>query len=167
MGLVLFYTVEDADGDKSKIEIPVDDSVFALDTASFVIGAGWDIINPLVNGTLVTAGFTIEVDIAGFTNAAAAVISDVQEKAEFVYRATTGLIKRISLPTFIETFFTNAGAGKDVDTSQSAVAAFNTMMLDGIPDALVAPQYVTPVNVHGDDLDVFVAGHQAWGKNRR
>lgn len=163
----LFFTIADADNDKSKIEIPVDSSLFALDTAGFVIGAAWDVINALLTGHLVAAGFSIEVDISGFTNAAANVLSDVQEKAEFVFNTTTGIQKNLSIPTFDETLFTLAGAGKDVDTTQSAITAFNTMMIDGIPDALVAPQLIQPVNIHGDDVTAFIAGHEAWGKRRR
>lgn len=163
----IFYTMEDADGDKSRIEIPVLVADLLDADIDFVVGAAWDIINPLVNGHLVTAGFTIEIDIAGFTNAAAAVISDVQEKAEFVFRDVAGFIKRISLPTFIETFFTSAGAGKDVDTSQASVTAFNTMVTTGIPDAVVVVTPVPVVSLHGDDVTTFVSGHQAWGKNRR
>lgn len=163
----IFYTLEDADGDKSRVEIPVTVADLLDADIDFVVGAAWDIINPLVNGHLVTAGFTIEVDISGFTNAAVATIADVQEKAEFAFRTVTGFIKRISLPTFIETFFTSAGAGKDVDTSATEVAAFNSMIIDGIPDAVVVVTPVPVVDLHGDDVDTFVKAHQTWGKNRK
>lgn len=166
MPLTFFYTIADGDDDKSIVSLPVDETLDDL-TADYMLKYAWDIINPLINGTLVSAGFTYETDISEWTNAAAAAISDVQEKAEFVYRAVGGFIKRISLPTFVETFFTGSGAGKEVDTTQSAVTAFNTMIVDGIKhsDVDVAPAPV--VTDHNEDIEVFVEGHQAWGKNRR
>lgn len=168
MPMNIFYTIADGDNDPSVINIPVAaiDLVDGIDLP-FIIEYGWDIINPLINGTLVNAGITMYVDIADFTNTAAAAISDVQEKAEFVYRAVGGFIKRITLPTFIETFFTGAGAGKEVDVTQSEVTAFNTLMTAGFHEALVSTDPVTPVTDHDEDLTTFVKGHQAWGKNRR
>lgn len=168
MATTIFYTVADGDNDPSVISIPVS-FVDTLDGAglAYAVGYGWDIINPLINGTLINAGITIQVDIAGFTNTAAAAISDVQEKAEFVFHAVGGFLKRISLPTFIETFFTGSGAGKEIDVTQSAVTAFNTLITGGFHEALVSTDPLTPTTDHGEDIDAYLEGHQAWGKNRR
>lgn len=168
MATTLFYTIEDADGDQSVISIPVS-FVDTLDGAglAYAVGYGWPIINALISGHLVNAGITIEMDISGFTNAAADVLSDVQEKAEFVYRAVGGFIKRISLPTFTETFFTASGAGKEVDVTQSAVTAFNTLITAGFHEALVSTDPLTPTTDHGEDITTYLKGHQAWGKNRK
>jgi hypothetical protein len=168
MATTFFYTVADGDNDQSVISIPVQffDSLTGSSLA-FALKYGWDIINPLLNGTLVNCGVTIEVDISGFTNASADVLSDVQEKAEFVYRAVGGFLKRISLPTFIETYFTGSGAGKEVDVTQSAVTAFNLLMTGGFHEAIVSTEPITPTTDHGEDLVSFLEGHQAWGKNRR
>lgn len=168
MASTIFYTIEDADGDQSVISIPVSFlSTLDGDAFAFAVEYGWDIINPLLNGTLIKAGITVEVDIAGFTNVAAAVVADVQEKAEFVFRAVGGFIKRISLPTFIETFFTGAGAGKEVDVTQAQVTAFNTLITAGFHEALVSTEPLTPVTDHMEDITTFVEGHQSWGRNRR
>jgi len=168
MATTVFYTVADGDNDPSVISIPVS-FVDTIDGAGlfFAVEYGWDIINALLNGTLINAGVTIEMDIAEFTNAAASAISDVQEKAEFVYRAVGGFTKRISLPTFIETFFTGSGAGKEVDVTQSQVTAFNTLIIDGFHEALVSTDPLTPTTDHGEDVTTFLEGHQAWGRNRR
>lgn len=167
MSLTVFYTIRDADNDTSTISFQVDETAWLIhNDHAFLMEAAWDIINPLVNGQLVTAGFTWQVNVGDFTNAAAAVISDVQEKAEFVFEAVGGFIKRISLPTFIETFFTNAGAGKEVDITQAPVLAFIGLMEDGVPEQLVP---VTPIPVktdHGEDVTTFLEGHQSWGKRR-
>lgn len=168
MATTVFYTIADADGEQSVISIPVN-FLDTLDGAAlaFAVKYGWDIINPLLNGTLVNAGITIQMDIGAFTNAAAAAISDVQEKAEFVYRAVGGFLKRISLPAFVETFFTSAGAGKEVDVTQAQVTAFNLLITDGFEEALVSVNPLNPVTDHNEDLTAFVEGHQSWGKIRR
>lgn len=167
MASTVFYTIADANGDQSVISIPIN-FVDTLDGAAlaYAVEYGWGIINPLLNGQLINCGVTIQVDIADFTNAAAAAISDVQEKAEFVYRAVGGFLKRISLPTFIETFLTGSGAGNEVDVTQSEVTAFNTLMISGFHEALVSTDPLTPVTDHNEDITTFVKGHQAWGKNR-
>ena len=168
MATTIFYTVSDGDNDPSVISIPVNFED-TLDGAAlaYAVKYGWDIINPLLNGTLINAGITIQMDIAAYTNAAAATISDVQEKAEFVYRAVGSFLKRITLPTFIETFLTGSGAGKEIDVTQSEVTAFNTLMTAGFHEALVSTQPLTPVTDHNEDLVTYIEGHQAWGKNRR
>ena len=159
-------TIADADNDKSIV--PID---FSGGFTGDIVGLAenvWAIVNPLVNGTLVGASVTLEVDISDFVNVAAAAISDVQEKAEFVF-GTIGnaFLKRISLPTFIETFFTGSGAGKTVDVTQSAVTAFISMMEDGVDDGGGTPVEINPTTSHGEDLINFVSGKQAWGKERR
>lgn len=168
--LTFFYTIADADDDKSIIELPVDVGIADGVDFDYMVKYAWDIINPLINGTLVTAGFTFEADISAYTNAAAAAISDVQEAAEFVFRAVGeagNFIKRISLPTFIETFFTGSGAGKEVDVTQSAVTAFTTMVIDGIKEADIDLSPSPVATNHGEDITAFVKGRQKWGKNRR
>lgn len=164
----IHYTIADADNDLSVITIPVE-FLSTLDGGAFAFAVeyGWDIINPLLNGTLVSAGITVDIDIAGFTNTAAAAIADVQEKAEFLFHAVGGFVKRISLPTFVETFFTGAGAGKEVDITQSQVTAFNTLITAGFHEALVSTEPLLPVTDHGEDIDAFLEGHQAWGRRRR
>jgi hypothetical protein len=167
MASTIFYTVADANGTPSVISIPVT-FVDTLDGAglAYAVGYGWNIINALINGQLIKAGITIEMDISGYTNVAAATISDVQEKAEFVFRAVGGFIKRITLPTFIETFFTGSGAGGEVDVTQSEVTAFNTLITAGFHEALVSTDPLTPATDHGEDITTFVDGFQAWGKGR-
>lgn len=162
----LNLVIEDADGDKSVMAID-----FAGGFAGNIDGLienAWAIVNPLVNGRLAGASVTLEADISGLVNAAAAAISDVQEKAEFLFREVTGnFLKTITVPTFIETFFTSAGAGKEVDLTQSAVTAFVTMMTDGVGDGGGTPVEIEPTTSHGEPLTALKVGRQAWGKSRR
>lgn len=162
----LNLVIADADGDKSVM--PIDFSgAFTGDIVGLAENA-WALVNPLVNGQLVGASVTLEADISGFVNAAAAAISDVQEKAEFVF-GTIGneFLKRISIPTFIETLFTGSGAGKTVDVTNTDVAAFITAIENGIDDGGGTPVEINPTTSHGEDLFGFVSAKQAWGKERR
>lgn len=159
------FTIMDADGDKSVIGIDFDGG-FAGNIDG-LIENGWAIINPLVNGTLASASVTIEADITGLVNAAAATISDVQEGAKFVFKSLGGFLKTITLPTFIETFFTGSGANKEVDITNSSVAAFVTAMTDGWDDGGGTPVEINPTTSHFEDLSSLVKTHEAWGKTRR
>jgi hypothetical protein len=161
-----FFTVEDGDGDKSTITINGSDAP-GMNYEEAIENA-WAIINPLVNGHLVSAGVTVIVDISGLTNAAAAAIADVQEKAEFIFRAIDSRFKAtITLPTFVETFLTNTGAGKLVDLTQAAVIAFVDMITDGIADSAGTPVESNPTTSHEEDLFALVTAREAWGKSRR
>lgn len=91
------------------------------------------LVEPLIMGQIVGAGFTIEVPVNGvIVGAAADVFADVQEKAVFAFRTINGHLKRISIPTFNEVFFSGGGAGSTVDITEPDVAAFVDAMIDGI-----------------------------------
>jgi len=170
----LFYTIVDGDNDKSRIELDIDPTNFTLANAPDVLEFGWNFINPLINGHLLNAGFTVTVDVEAFvSNPAVAAIADVQEKATFALRSVAGFLKHISLPTFIETFFTSSGSGKVVDTSQTAVANIITMFEAGVPVVLVPTDpdddYAQITDIRGEDIPDggFVSGVEDWGKRRR
>ncbi len=161
----LNLVIADADGDKSVFSLDFSGS-YAGNVTDLIDNA-WAIVNPLVNGQLVGGSVTIEADITDYVNAAAAAISDVQEKAQFVFKSLGGFLKTVTLPTFIETFFTSSGAGKEVDLTQSAVTAFVTMVEGGVGDNAGTPVTIIPTTSHGEDLFSLVTARQAWGKTRR
>ena len=160
----LNLVIEDGDGDKSII--PIDFSGGFTGDILGLLENAWAIVNPLVTGRLAGASVTLEADISGFVNAAASALSDVQEKATFVFRSVEGYLKTISIPTVLETIFTGSGAGKTVDLTNTDVAAFVTMMTDGVDDGGGTPVEINPTTSHGEDIAAVVRGHQSWGKNR-
>ena len=164
-----FFTVIDADGEPSRITFELDPTHLTFANVDGVLENAWDIINPLLNGQLKKIGITYETDIGTFTNAAANVLADVQEKATFFFRSVTGLAKRITLPTFIETFFLGAGKNKEVDTSATEVASFIAMcdFSTGIPNPDDVDNPIRVVNIHGDLLTTLDSATQEWGKNRK
>lgn len=160
------FVVQDADGDKSII--PIDFSGGFTGDIDGLIENGWAILNPLLNGSLVGASVTIEADISSLTNAAASAIADVQEGAKFLFRSLIGNFpKTITLPTFIETFFTSAGAGKEVDMTNASVIAFVSMIEDGWDDGGGTPVEINPTTSHGEDIGSLEKATQSWGKSRR
>lgn len=166
MPFTIFYNIADASQPKnhvSRVEIPVDPAA-ALTTVQGAIETMWNLINPLTTGTLQSAGVTIEADVSAFTNAAAAVLSDVQEKAEFAYRTVNGFLKRVNIPAFDETLFLAAGASDLVDTADTDVAAFNLAMVLGIPYGV--GQFLAVVNDHDEDIEDFESATENWGKRR-
>lgn len=160
MPIVLFFTMTDGD-DTSRVEIPIPDAT-PLAAAAALVPAAAALINPLVNGGLLSAGFTVYVDVPTF-GPVAALIADVQEKAEFVFRTAGGFIKRLNLPTFIETFFVGGGSGKEVDTTDPDVQAFIDFMTDGIA---AGGSTNPPVDYRGDDIETLVEARQNWGRRR-
>lgn len=162
---VVNLVIEDADGDVSSVGVDFS-GAFTGDVTG-LISALWALVNPLVNGKLVGGSVTLEADITSYVNVAAAAISDVQEKAQFVFQSIDGFLKNISLPTFVETLFTNSGAGKTVDLTNADVIAFVTAMESGWDDNGGTPVTVTPTTSHGEDIFSLKEARQSWGKNRR
>src|SRR3972149_1428064 len=88
--------------------------------------------------------------------------ADVQEKARFVFRTVGGFFKSISLPTFVESLF-SAGS-KDVDLTDTDVAAFVTAMIAGI--TVASTETVEPSDVREADITELEAASEAWGNAR-
>lgn len=163
-GVSFYYTIQDSKGQTSTVEIPFLYTSLTAVTVTILnaaIAAWGELIDPLVNGGLKSAGVKIEVDIATF-GATAALVADVQEKAEFIFRTDGGWIKRLNLPTFIEDFFFPGTS--NVDTTDTDVAAFITAMEDGITVSAVDFE---PTDTRGDDITEVVTATENWGKRRR
>jgi hypothetical protein len=163
MAVAIYFTVQDSDGDKSTFEFwfPETTPFGALAAGVPAIAA---LVNPLVNGGLVTAGFKVEIDISVSWGPIAALISDVQEKAEFSMRTVNGFLTRLNLPTFDENFFV-VGTG-DVDVADPDVAAFIDFLEDGIT---VGGELLEPSSPRGSTEDVATVERavENWGKRRR
>src|SRR6185369_9039520 len=127
----IFFEIQDVDGDKSTITIPFPSTISLTNLSALVTGVS-ALVNPLINGGLLAAGARITFDLSGTWGPTAALLSDVQEQAQFLFRTVGNYPKLLNLPTFIETLFTNGGADKTVDLTDTDVAAFVDMMESGI-----------------------------------
>lgn len=159
MAVSLFFTIQDAKGDKSTVEIPFP-SATAVGVLAAAVPAVAALINPLVNGGLVAAGFKVEVAVPAW-GPTALLVSDIQEKAEFQFRGVNGFLKRLNLPTFDEAFF--VPSSKNVDTADADVAAFTNFMTDGIT---VSATLIQPTDIRGDDLVTLEKARENWGRAR-
>ena len=158
----LFYVVQDGNGDTSRIEIDLPTGTAIANVLS-AVGAFGALLNPLLTGGLLSAGFTVEVDISGTWGPIAQLLSDVQEKAEFVVRTANGFLKRLNLPTIDESLFASGGSSTELDLADDDVAAFVAALEDGVT---VNATVVAPVDSRGDDLVTVIKGRENWGKRR-
>ena len=158
MPISVFYRIQDAKGDTSTITIPIPDAT-ALTNVTGYVNAMASILEDLINGTLVEAGFAVSVAVTPWQLAAP--ISDVQEKARFVFRGVNGFLKSISLPAVLESIF--SPGSREVNQADPAVAAFITAIVDGVE---VDGTDIEATDIRGDDLTNLVQATEAWGRMR-
>ena len=166
MAITIFYTISDGSipAHVSKMEFPLHAST-SFDNAVAAVEAIWNLVNPLTSGRLVSAGFSVEADIAGFTNPVAQVLADIQERAHFVFRTVNGFLKRFGVPEVAESIFGSGGAADTVDTANPDVAAFVAAMETGVN--ILPAGLVTVTDRRGENLEVLESAVEAWGKTRR
>lgn len=160
----IFFIVTDAKGDASEIAIQIPIATSFADYPRLVRALG-DLINPLITGGLKQAGFRATVDLGAFGwGPVALLVSDVQEKGEFVFRTVNGFLKRLNLPTFDEQFFVpNSNL---IDLADPLVAAFTDAMVDGVDLTALGGTTVDPVDTRNEDLVALTRATENWGKRR-
>ena len=159
MAINVYYRIADAKNDTSTVMIPLPSTVAITDLNDYVTDLA-AIIQPLVNGTLLEAGFAVGVSVVPWPIAAG--ISDVQEKARYVFRTAGGWLKSLSIPTVLESIF--SPGSREVDTSDPDVAAFVTAMVDGI--TVASTNNIEASDRREDDLTNLVQATEAWGRAR-
>jgi hypothetical protein len=107
--------------------------------------------------TGVSINFALDLSGLGLKTVANA-LSDVAEKAQFIWNTVTGSIKKIfRIPTFSESL---VQAGTDaVDTADLAVAAFVTANTNGI---VVTGGTVAPTNSRDNDVVSLASARQQF-----
>lgn len=169
MPYFIYFNVEDDGGDTSMIEIPFK-STTAITDLPKLVPAFAALLNPLIQGGLKNAGFRVEIGGSpGSWGPLPGALSDVQEKAEFVFKTASSVgnfIKRISLPAIIDSII--GTHTKQVDLTDTDVAAFVTAMEDGVDlTSAGGSGVVQPCDVHEDDLTAIQGAVEAWGKRRK
>ena len=161
------YTVQDGKGKQSVIQVPIPYATTPTNARAFVRAMG-AVIGPLVTGKLISAGVTLEVPIGEITGfpSSASTVSDVQEKGFFSFRSAVNSLRRMTIPTILETLF-NVGAST-INQSHADVAAFITAMEDGVDVSGVGGSgTIQPSDGRGEDLTAIEEAREAWGKYRR
>jgi len=158
---VNFY-LTDGKGKESVVTLPIPSTVAVTDLIPFALSA-WDLINPLVTGGNVVA--RVSIPVPGIVSANPVGSGDVQEIGRFLFRAANGALKRLGLPTFLESKMV-PGTG-DIDTTDADVAAFVTGMTTGIDTTGDGGSgVIQPCNLWESDLDSLEAAFEDWGKLR-
>lgn len=164
MAIHLTFTIQDEKGDTSVIDIPVPGAT-PLTDIPYLLQAYADLLNPIVQGGLVQAAAKVVGTVSGW-NTTAAAGSDVQEKASFLIRTAGGFLKRLGIPTILESIF-NTGS-KDVDLGHTDVAALVTALETGIDiSGAGGSGTISACDYREDDLVNVEAAYEDWGKRRR
>lgn len=161
----LYYTIMDDKGQTSKVTIPFPDSLGIANVPAAVQAIG-DLLDPLISGGMMSAGFSYDVDISGFGwNASPILYIDVQEGAKFVFRGVNGFLKRLRLPCFKENkMLPNSNK---VDQTDTDVAAFATAMVDGVDlTSYGGTGTHAASDVRGDDLTSLQDAYESFTRNR-
>lgn len=159
MPFLYSLTLRDADGNKSNVIVPFDESGMTL--ASIVEG-GEDLvglIDPITGCVVERVGVSLDIalpDDGEKTDPVAG--SNVQEGANFGFSAAgTGYRSTIRIPGFLESLF----SGKSVNTVDTDVAAFVDAMVDGYA---VTADTVPPTDKYGNDLDGLISAVKTFRK---
>jgi|SRR5215207_391721 len=159
MPITIFYNLIDAKNQVSRVEIDVPTATATANVITLIPLVA-ELIQPLVAGGLQSAGFTVEVDVSAGFGPIASLAADVQEKAEFVFNVAGGFIKRLNIPTILESVF-NPGTA-EVDIADPDVAAFVDFMTDGITSGAL----IAPVDSRNADITTLKVARENWGKRR-
>lgn len=161
---LLTLSIEDAGGEISPVSVYIGDSGTggAEDEESFLdtyLVPLWDAIKPLINGVLVKAQVTVEYPLSAFSNNTPTAISDVEEKAFFTLLPCDKSLRavRLSLPTVKESIFTNLGAGKNVDFTNSDVQIFEALLTHDLDE-----NGIDMVDSHGNEICQMLEGIALW-----
>jgi hypothetical protein len=123
----IFIQFRDADGDVTTRSWEVPNSV-AITDVPILAAELMDLMVPLINGTIVKAGYTAEVTVPVLV---AQALSDVQELLAVGARTTNGFLKRMHLPTIDEAKVFLPGS-KEADLADADVLAYTTALISGI-----------------------------------
>lgn len=121
------------------------------ETQVTTFGEAWaQAIDGIINGVIRAAFMLLRVDISTLTGNVATADSDCEEVGAFEFKTTNGITKvDVNIPAFLETLVDNDSG--NIDQSAAAVAAFLTMMEDGLT---AGGALVTPCDVGGDLITV-------------
>ena len=159
MAINVVLTIADETGRTRPITVPLPTSVSPIDALLFA-EALIPLIEPLVTGTLKDAQVKVDVPFIGWAHVGT--LSDVQEKGLFVFRTLGRFLKKLRLPTFLESKF--LPQSRKVNLADADVAAFVTAMTNGIDLTGVGGSgVISPADRRGADLTGIDLASESWG----
>jgi hypothetical protein len=164
MAFTILYTITDGKGDRSTTEVNVPSSITFTNVITFA-GQMASLIDDLIGGAITRIGVALLVDLPAGLKASPSALSDVEEGARFQFRTDGGFFTSLRIPTFLEGLI-NAGS-KDVDLTDTAVAAFVNAMEDGIDvDAGAPTVLVAPSDKREEDVTVLESAKEQFLSSR-
>lgn len=155
MPLTAVFTIRDAKGAKSTVEVNLD--VATIANAQTFITAFAPLVDALILGVIERVGICASATLPGGLRTTPTLGSDVEEGARFQYQTAGGFHTGLRLPTFNEAFLVDGT--QRVDTADAAVIAFNTAMEDGLAT-------FEPSDYRGDDIINLRSALESFQKTR-
>lgn len=163
MILIFNYVIEDADGERSRLDLifAPDIDITTAQINSLMLDV-WAIIAPACDGRLIDAYCRLDATISSVVQIGLPdVLSDIQEKCIFYFRSSARSYRNFSIPAFIEELFTDGGAGENADLGYTQVTGIITLMEDGL--LISGADYLRATDNRGFPLTEFVTTKQDFG----
>lgn len=142
----LTYSVEDADGDVATTTVKVPSTATLVDLQEFA-EAQATLIDAVLDGKIIGAGGSFNIDISGLTVNLSSGADDVEDIGSFQFRTVDGRPVIVNIPCLDEDKVI-VGAD-DLDQTDTDVAAFIAMMTSGLA---VTGGTIIPTDVGEDDI---------------
>lgn len=161
LSIISDVVVEDSKGKQSTLSFnhPLTVDLGALKGA---IVTTVQLIDAVITGKIINASIGIEVDLpAGLSLKATAIAgSDIEEGVRFAFSTTGGADTGFRIPTFAETFLSDAGI---LDFADLTVAPFIARIIGGVTNGATN---VSPSDGFGDDVATFTVGNESFATSR-
>lgn len=156
MALAILYSIQDAKGQTSTMEINIPTATTLANATTFAQAMA-GLLNAVTTGAITRIGVVLSVALPGGIRTGALTNSDVEEGARFQFRTALGNLTATRVPTFLETLI--ASNSRAVDLEDTDVAAFVTAMEDGIGG-------VTPTDKRGEDVAALTSAREQFQSSR-
>jgi len=157
--------VKDGDNDSAPITcyVEVDDADTVADLVNIYMLRFTDVMQLFITGAFTDVTLTLIPDdlLASpfFLWTTPDITSDVEERITFSFSTHFGKTFDMSIPTINEGIFTDSGAGKVADLTDSSVILLSNLMTEDVSN-----NGINAVDVHGADVTIFNGGVQRFGK---
>lgn len=147
MAIEIIYTIVDSSGEPATTSVKVADETTIAGLNGFAVG--WaNALNDIIRGAIRNAIAHLLVNITGLTSNTIISSSDVEHLGKFQFLTAAGRRVEVNVPCIAE-FTVDTDVADEMDTAQADVAAFLSMMEDGIS---VSGALIQPCDIGGEDI---------------
>jgi hypothetical protein len=165
MGFSVLYSVLDAKGQSSTMEVNVPSSVTFANIVLFASEVA-KLIHPLMTGQITRIGVAFTVALPAGLRAAPLANSDVEEGARFQFGTSGGFYTATRIPTIDESII--LPGTRQVNTANAAVAALVTALRDGLNLVPVGgTATVSASDSRGEDITSLASAVEMFQASRK